>query len=107
MTEAWLLIDVLAIRKASSNPTGRTVIKLPKIKQLENLPNPKSDLENLLLTASGFKGRNLDKLKRDIKQAKQLVAQNITDFAPLRNLRAFQHLEKSLQDVLKVMKFVS
>ena len=40
MTEAWLLIDELALRRAAGNPNGRNPLDLPALKDLEALPEP-------------------------------------------------------------------
>lgn len=47
MTEAWLLVDEKAIRKAAGNPNGRVRLNLPRISRLEALPDPKSSLRAL------------------------------------------------------------
>ncbi len=63
MTEAWLLISESAIRDAASNPNGRDVLQLPKLSELEKLPDPKTTLRELLKTASGLSGRRLKKFR--------------------------------------------
>lgn len=99
MTEAWLLIDELAIRKASGNSNGTTPINLPQIQNLETLSEPKKILEELLYTASELKGRNRKKF--NVAQAKHLVSNNIIDFSQLRQLQAFQFFETFLKKVLE------
>ncbi|MFI5164662.1 MAG: hypothetical protein ACHQHP_05385, partial [Bacteroidia bacterium] len=98
MTEAWLLINELAIREASGNPNGTIPIQLPAITTLETLSNPKKKLEELIRNASELKGRNLKKF--NVSQAKHLVSENINDFSALKKLTAFQSFEKNLQTVL-------
>jgi hypothetical protein len=98
MTEAWLLIDEVSIRKASGNPNGAFTINLPQITNLETLPDSKSILEQLVRDASGLKGRNLKKF--NVKQAKHLVSENISDFSPLKGLMAFTSFEKDLRTIL-------
>ncbi|MBF0554325.1 MAG: hypothetical protein HQK96_07140 [Nitrospirae bacterium] len=101
MTEAWLLIDGAAIRKAADNPNGDVDLKLPKSKELETIPDPKDVLSQLLIEASGCTGgRKLDKFKEDISEKAFKVAENIEDFSPLRSLLAFQALEEELKTVL-------
>ncbi len=63
MTEAWLLSDEMAIRKAAGNPHGREPLQLPNINNIEKLPNPKLILYDLLCQASGATSkRRLKKL---------------------------------------------
>ena len=57
MSEAWLLIDERAIRRAAGNPNGKIHIALPSIKNLEKLPDPKQELRAILKSASGLGGR--------------------------------------------------
>lgn len=99
MQEAWLLFDVAAIRRAAGNPGGRMAISLPRLTDLESLPDPKSALHDLLRQASGFSGR---RLKRFLPhRAARLVGQFITDFSPLRALPAFQALEDEIVTLLE------
>lgn len=100
MSEAWLLIDEKAIRNACGNPNGKHDIEMPSIGKLESCPDPKKMLEELLIDASGAKGRNLEKFKRDLSHAKFLVSQNIDSFDRLRKLYAFKLFESNLKNKL-------
>ncbi len=97
MSEAWLLCDELAIRKAAGNPNGDQPLNLPRLSELEKLPDPKNTLQNALRCASGLTGRRL----KGFKPHARLFANYLTDFASLRGLSAFQRLESDLQKVLK------
>ena len=44
MTEAWLLTNEAAIRRAADNPYGGVDLSLPSPKQLDSLPDPKQTL---------------------------------------------------------------
>ena len=48
MQEAWLLFDERAIRIASGNPNGSEALGLPRIEDLESLPDPKAALHEAL-----------------------------------------------------------
>ena len=98
MTEAWLLIDESAIRRASGKPNGRLPLKLPKVAELESLSNPKETLLNLLLQASELAGRKRRKFER--ASGSRQVADFLDDFSPLRGLWAFQKLEKDVKQVV-------
>ena len=95
MTEAWLLFDEQAIRKAASNPSGRDPLKLPSLLAVDSIPDPKQQLKELLRQASGLSGRRLQKFNES--KAIQLIADCIPDFSPLRKLAAFVNFEKSVQ----------
>jgi hypothetical protein len=95
MSEAWLLIDELAIRSAAGNPNGRAKVKLPAVKNLERDPDPKVTLEQLLRDACELTGRRLRSF--NVQQAMYRVALLTDDFSPLRVLPAFQQLEKDIE----------
>lgn len=99
MTEAWLLFDEQAIRRAAGKPRGRQPLDLPSLNRLESLPDPKSDLREALRRASGLQGRRLRRFgsRTDASQ----VSEYIDDFAPLRNLAAFRDLETRLRAVVE------
>ncbi len=93
MQEAWLLIDESALRKAAGNPLGRRPLPVPDPKRLEDLPDPKQTLHELLRQASDLHGRRLARFNRDVRRHVHRLAQQIEDFRPLRGLSAFQRLE--------------
>lgn len=101
MQEAWLLFNAAAIRRAAGNPSGREALSLPVLRRVENLPDPKTDLYNLIRTASGLTGHRLKRLKvGTLSLRASQVSSYIEDFAPLRDLPAFRHLETSLKMVI-------
>ncbi len=59
MTEAWLLADEAAIRRAAGSPSGRVDLGLPTFAELERLADPKQRLHEALKVASGYTGRRL------------------------------------------------
>ena len=100
MTEAWLLFNESAIRKAAGNPNGTISLNLPEVP--DNEPNPKQVLLEALRDASGLKGRRR-KLFRP-EAARFTLANLIDDFAPLRRLIAFRRFEHDVQEVLHQMR---
>lgn len=101
MTEAWLLIDEQAIRLAAGNPNGRAPLGLPHPNRLEAVADPKATLYAALVRASGFAGRRRQQFHRGA--ASRRVAENISDFTPLRALTAFQEMETDLARVWGAM----
>jgi hypothetical protein len=95
MTEAWLLIDEAAIRSAAGNPRGAVPLDLPRASRLEAVGDAKKQLVELLVAASGHRGRRRQQFDR--AEAVQLVANHITDFSPLRDLPAFADMERELR----------
>lgn len=101
MQEAWLLIDEAALRQAAGNPNGRQPLNMPDADKLEELPNPKEILHDLMRQSSSLQGRHLDQFNRKLGRRLQQLADEIDDFAPLRGLVAFQRLEREIERVAK------
>jgi hypothetical protein len=100
MLEAWLLFNETAIRDAAGNPRSKEKLEIPDIRKLEQLPDPKNILHQLLSTASGLNGRRLSKFNPHEKIHR--LADLIDDFSPLRTLSAFQALEAEIQQVIEI-----
>jgi hypothetical protein len=98
MQETWLLIDEQALRRASGNPNGKVPLAMPDIKQLEDVPNPKQLLHELLSEASELSGRRRQKLNP--RKLALRLGELIENFAPLRALPAFQRTERDTVDAL-------
>ena len=101
MTEAWLLIDESAIRRAADNPNGKVSLDLPLTAKLEQVPDPKKVLDRALVAASEKSGRRLKRFERDLSFRRQRVAALIDDFSPLRELDAFRAFEKATRLLLR------
>jgi hypothetical protein len=99
MSEAWLLFDERAIRRAAGNPNGRMPLLLPNIRTVESLPDPKEVLFSLIREASGLSETRQKKLRA--RKLAHLVSRSIGDFGSLRTLSAFQALEMELSSVIQ------
>ena len=95
MQEAWLLFDEAALRRAAANPNGRVPLALPRLAELEELPNPKRALHELLREASELGDRRRQRLR--VRACAKLVTQFIEDFSALRALPAFRALEADIR----------
>lgn len=100
MSEAWLLFDKNAIRRASGNSDGNADINLPKLKKVENSPDPKELLFEALRVASEKSGRRLKQLNANLPFLRYRVSELVEDFSPLRSLSAFQKLEADIKALL-------
>ena len=99
MTEAWLLIDIAAIRRAADNPNGIVPLTIPPIGRLESLPDPKETCNTLLIQASEKSGRRRERFKRpsELGLHRARIAELIRDFSPLKQLPAFCSFCKRVQ----------
>lgn len=98
MTEAWLLFNEQAIRRASGNPNGKMPLNLPSSHKIEKIPDPKEILHEKLRIASNLSGRRLDRFNE--RYAASLVANYIEDYNPLIGIPAFDKLHKNIADIL-------
>ncbi len=75
-TEAWLLLDEMAIRRVSGKPNGRVVLNLPAPNHVETVLNPKERLSEELLRASESTGRRRELLRKKLSSLRgQLLTQ--------------------------------
>lgn len=100
MTEAWMIHDKQAIRRASGNPNGTVTLKLPPASRAEHDPDPKSTLERALLDASELTGRRREKKKTEFPQMRARTAELIEDFGPLKTVPAFKAFLTALKSAL-------
>jgi hypothetical protein len=105
MQEAWLLFDERAIRHAAGNRSGRHLLDLPPIRDLERLPDPKSVLHECLKQASGLKGRRLKSFP--VHRHARRVAELVDDFSPLRALQSFAALEDDIVQIVERRRWSS
>lgn len=88
MMEAWLLLDESAIRRAAGNPAGRSPLRLPAAKNVEDVPDPKTLLYDCLRDATELPPRRL----RNFNPGKAVhrVSAYMDNFEPLLQLPAFR-----------------
>ena len=94
MTEAWLLFDEPAIRLAAGNPNGKNPLNVPDLSVIEQIPDPKVVLFDVLREASGLTGRRLKRF--NMAECRIRVTDLVSDFSPLRKLSAFKRLERDV-----------
>ena len=102
MQEAWLLFNEIALRRAAGCPNGTMRLDLVPLGRVEQEPNPKDILHNLLRAASGLSGRRSKQFRPQIHTHR--LAELIDDFSPLRQLTAFKALEQDLVIAMKRLR---
>lgn len=102
MSEAWMLSDESAIRKAAGNPNGQDELKIPSVAKWESLPDPKQLLYSLLSDACGLPARRRQRF--NAARAANLVTGFTDDFTPLRRLAAFQRLEREVRELSEALR---
>lgn len=96
MSETWILFDGTAIARAAGSSSYD--VSVPRLSELEAIPDPKDLLDTLFITAagspSGRRGRNF---RRSIIERRVSVASLISDYSPLEGLPAFRSFQHHLQ----------
>jgi hypothetical protein len=101
MTEAWLLLDEVAIRRVAGRPTGREPLGLPAPRDAESVPDPKAVLQRALELASGASGRRLRRFQRDFGTQRRRLLEGLEHDGPIRALAAWQELEVAVSAVVE------
>ena len=86
MTEAWLLLDEVAIRDVVGNPNGRAQLNLPSPVEAERMADPKTTLQSVLLTAGDVQGRRRRKLEQRFPRIRNQLLENLPVGGPLEQL---------------------
>ncbi|MEO7913018.1 MAG: hypothetical protein ABIV47_25500, partial [Roseiflexaceae bacterium] len=74
-------------------------LQLPRVSELENLPDPKENLNELIREASGLNSHRRKKIP--VSMYAQRVLEFIDDFTLLRRLSAFNALEDETKSTLR------
>ena len=93
MTEAWLLTDAAAIRRAVGNSNSKVDLELPTIKKIESC-SAKEVLFKALINAKEHGAQRRRTFKPD--QYRYRVAELTSDLKSLRQIQSFKRLEDSL-----------
>ncbi|MCX5184239.1 hypothetical protein [Streptomyces sp. NBC_00268] len=100
MLEAWLLLDQAAIREVAGNPNGKVALNLPKPTRAESEPDPKALLKQAIATASGDKGRRLEKLQKRFPENRARLLQMLNRNGPVQQLASWQAFTQDLREAL-------
>ena len=96
MTEAWLLVDAMAIRRASGNTSGTANLGIPPLAKLEAQTDPKGLLFAALEKASELGPHRLHRFDRN--RARRQVSGFMEDPSVLRRLPSFVHFESQVRE---------
>ncbi len=99
MTEAWLLVDEIAIRWAAGNPRGTEPLNLPSLSRIEDLPDPKRVLFDALNAASGLNTRRRSKLP--VHQRAHRIPDYMRGYSCLTALSAFRALQRDIREAVQ------
>ncbi len=92
-TEAWLLLDEMAIRRAAGRPNGRTDLGLPRPNAVELVSRAKEKLRAALLTASELAGRRREGFSRKFPTVRGRLLRELRTGGPLEGVPAWVRLK--------------
>ena len=102
-TEAWLLVDKDAIRAIVGNPKGNKALPLPKLSHVESAGDPKQCLRDALDAArigQRRKQKHRPVSDQEFGRYRQRLLEELDIEGPIRQLSAWQALERDLKSVL-------
>jgi len=100
MTEAWLLPQEKAIRSAAGNPNGTEELRLPDIRRVEEIPDPKKVLHDALVIACGLSARRRSRFP--VEKRIHLIPNYIDDYSCLDVLPSFQALQQDIREMIRI-----
>lgn len=100
-TEAWLLLDEMAIRRAVGRPRSTVQLGLPQPNAVQQVASPKERLQNALKLASEATGRRLDRIRRDFPQHRRALLQDLSITGPLEHVPSWLRLRDDLRDAVR------
>jgi hypothetical protein len=99
-TEAWLLLDETAIRRAVGRPRGNLRLELPRPAAVERLTRPKERLQQVLERASEATGRRLERIRLDFPLQRRALLQDLPIVGSLEGVPSWRRLRNDLRLVL-------
>lgn len=104
MTEAWLLLDEVNIRRASGNPRGSAALHLPQVNDVERLVDPKAVLRDALIIASELRGRRRAGVARRFTAHRRQLLQTLDIQGHQATLPSWQRLLGAVQEAAVHMR---
>lgn len=103
-TEAWVLLDEEAVRKAAENPNGTVDLDLPSPHRVHEINDPKQHLKSTLVKASELSGRHLDRFKRRFFDQRRFLLERIEIHGPISDVPAWRRLRSDLEQRLTTIR---
>ncbi|WP_248965912.1 DUF4276 family protein [Sphaerisporangium perillae] len=101
MTEAWLLLDEMAIREVAGNPRGRQDLKLPKNHEVERVADPKKLLQQCLLVAADSSGRRHERTAKRFSHHRRQLLARLDRLGPVSELSSWKRLVADIDSVVQ------
>jgi hypothetical protein len=99
MTEAWLLLDEMAIRHVAGNPRGRAELGLPRGAEVERRADPKKVLQECLLKAADVTGRRREAMIKRFGHHRRQLLELLDRGGPVTALESWKELTARVDGV--------
>lgn len=103
-TEAWLLLDELAIKQVAGKPNSPVKLRLPSATTVEALADPKAVLQQALITSSGAMGRRLERLRADFALHRKLLLLRLPIVGPLTQVPSWGRMRTDLEQTIEKLE---
>lgn len=103
-TEAWLLLDESAIRRAVGKPRGTVDLNLPLPLAIERVANPKERLKQALERASEAAGRRLDRVRQSFPFHRRTLLQDLPTLGEIENIPSWNKLKMDLIQRIEIIR---
>lgn len=100
-TEAWLLLDIDAIRGAVGRPRGTARLMLPRPEDVERIARPKERLRQCLEQASEATGRRLERVRRDFPQHRRALLESLPVQGLIERVPSWARLRRELRAMIE------
>ena len=103
MTEAWLVLDEVAIRSVAGNPAGRMSLGLPGPREAERIADPKAVLREALVAASGLTGRKRTIFQRGFSHQRRQLLERLDHNGAVQHLPSWRTFVDDLQNAFAAL----
>lgn len=100
-TEAWLLLDELAIKQVTGKPNSQVNLHLPSAATVETMADPKAVLQQAIITSSGATGRRLERLRSDFALHRKLLLFRLPIVGPLTQVPSWVRMRADLEQAIE------
>jgi len=106
-TEAWLLLNELAIRHIAQRPNGQRSLNLPRPRRVEFIASPKEVLQEALAIACEQRGKRLARFKRDFSSHRRLLLERLPIGGPLEQVPSWVRLKENIRTTIQTLRVLA
>ena len=104
MTEAWLVLDEMALRTVAGNPNSKVPLPIPGAAEAERIADPKALLRDILVAAAELTGRKRRIFQTHFPNHRRLLLQRLSADGPVRKLRSWKDFDRDVREAFVRMR---